>query len=183
MTHRRKATELPLTLGYADASQQAVVIAKKLARPCAHAAARNSRKARSPSGRATYIGLGAEIGVVPCTRPSDDRFTNNNLSRLHLFCLLVNEPRSHNHVQGGDTRDIIPTFSCCLAHWRFLVRYATTGDGTAERIKTIVLSSSYFFNLQSKKSAETWNKRSPSSKEHFGSKKLEIYLRQKSPRF
>ena len=42
-------------------------------------------------------------------------FTNNNLSRLHLFCLLVNDPRSYNHVQGDDMRDSNPTFSCCLA--------------------------------------------------------------------
>ena len=40
---------------------------------------------------------------------------NNNLSRLHLFCLLVNDPRSYNHVQGDDLRDSNPTFSCCLA--------------------------------------------------------------------
>ena len=42
-------------------------------------------------------------------------FTNNNLSRLHLFCLLVNDPRSYNRVQGDDMRDSHPTFSCCLA--------------------------------------------------------------------
>ena len=44
-------------------------------------------------------------------------FTNNNLSRLHLFCLLVNcnDPRSYNHVQGDDMRDSNPTVSCCLA--------------------------------------------------------------------
>ena len=48
-------------------------------------------------------------------RPGDDSFTNNNLSRLHLFRLLVNEPRSYNHVQGDDMHDSNPTFSCCLA--------------------------------------------------------------------
>ena len=44
-------------------------------------------------------------------------FTNNNLNRLHLFCLLVNDPRSYNHVEGhsDDMRDSNPTFSCCLA--------------------------------------------------------------------
>ena len=48
-------------------------------------------------------------------KPGDDSFTNNNLSRLHLFRLLVNEPISYNHVQGDDMRDSNPTFSCCLA--------------------------------------------------------------------
>ena len=29
--------------------------------------------------------------------------------------LLVDDPRSYNHVQGDDMRDSNPTFSCCLA--------------------------------------------------------------------
>ena len=45
-------------------------------------------------------------------KPGDDNFTNNNLSGLHLFRLLVNEPISYNHVQGDDMRDSNPTFSC-----------------------------------------------------------------------
>ena len=53
--------------------------------------------------------------------PGDERFTDNNLNRLHLFPLrlvmhgLVNEPRLYNHVQGDDMRDSNPTFSGCLA--------------------------------------------------------------------
>ena len=37
------------------------------------------------------------------------------LAQLDLFCLLVNDPRLYNHVQGDDMRDSNPTFSCCLA--------------------------------------------------------------------
>ena len=72
------------------------------------------------------------------------RFTDNNLSRLHLFCLLVNDPRSYNHVQGDDMRDSNPTFSCCLARVASPCQVQQlTGDGAAEWIKTIVLSSPF----------------------------------------
>ena len=47
----------------------------------------------------------------------------NSLCRLHIFRLLVNEPRSYNRVQGDDIRDSNPTFLCCLACAAILVRY------------------------------------------------------------
>ena len=67
----------------------------------------------------TFLWRLVDISDIAATttspRPGDDSFTNNNLSRLHLFRLFVNEPRSYNHVQGDDMCDSNPTFSCCLA--------------------------------------------------------------------
>ena len=121
--------------------------------------------------------------IVRRQRPAQARwcFTNNNLNRLHLFCLLVNDvdPRSYNYVQGDDMRDSNPTFSCCLARVAILVRYNNWGRRRRvdENDRSFL---SFFVHFQSKNSAETWNNRSPRSKEHFGAKKLEIDLRQKS---
>ena len=45
-------------------------------------------------------------------------------SRLHLFRLLVNEPRSYNHVHGVTTSATATRLSGVFWHaWRFLVRY------------------------------------------------------------
>ena len=106
-------------------------------------------------------------------------FPNNNLSRLHLFCLLVNDPRSYNHVKGDDMRDSNPTFSCCLARVAIPCQVQQPGTAPPSGSKRSSFLS-FFFHFWSKNSAETWNNRSPRSKEHFGAKKLEIYLRQKS---
>ena len=63
--------------------------------------------------------------------------------------------------------------------WRFLVRY--NNRGRRRRVDQNDRSFlSFFFHFLSKNSAETWNNRSPRSKEHFGAKKLEIYLCQRS---
>ena len=57
-------------------------------------------------------------------RPGDDSFTNNILRRLHLFRLLVNEPRSYNHVHGVMTCTTATRLSLVVWHvWQFLVRY------------------------------------------------------------
>ena len=57
-------------------------------------------------------------------RPGDDSFTNNILSRLHLFCLLVNEPKWYNHIHGVTTCATATRLSLVVWHvWRFLVRY------------------------------------------------------------
>ena len=62
-----------------------------------------------------FVDISDSATTMTSPRPGDDSFNNNVLSRLHLFCLLVNEPRSDNHVQGDDMCDSNPTFFCCLA--------------------------------------------------------------------
>ena len=63
------------------------------------------------------------------SRPGDASPTTTWTNRLHVFCLLVNDPRSYNHVQGDDMRDSNPTFSCCLA--RVAIHRQVQQPGTA----------------------------------------------------
>ena len=107
-------------------------------------------------------------------------FTNNNLSRLHLnfACLSMTQDRTTTY--RVTTCATATRLSLVVWHvWRFLVRY--NNRGRRRRVDQNDRSFlSFFFHFWSKNSAETWNNRSPRSKEHFGAKKLEIYLRQKS---
>ena len=108
-------------------------------------------------------------------RRGDGSCTNNNLSRLHLFRLLVNEPGSYNHVQGDNMHDSDPIFACCLAPAAIpgqVCLNTTSGAGCCRVDLNECSFLSVFFHFWSKNNAETWNNRSPRSKERFGTKKF-----------
>ena len=82
----------------------------------------------------------SDSATTTSPRSGANSFTTNNLNRLHHFRVLVNEPRSYNHVTTCATATRLPLV--VLHVWRFLVS-TTTRDGAAKWIKTIVLSCSF----------------------------------------
>ena len=71
-----------------------------------------------------FVDISDSAMTTTSPRPGGDSFSNNILSRLHLFRLLFSEPRSYNHVHGVTTCATATQLCRVVWHvWRFLVRY------------------------------------------------------------
>ena len=105
---------------------------------------------------------------------------HQQLEQAASFCLLVNDRRSYNHVQGDDMRDSNPTFSCYLARVAIPCQVQQPGTAPPSGSKTIVLSSPFSSTSNRRTALKLGSTDLRGLRNTLVQKKLEIYLRQKS---